>query len=146
MTVIQKTAYAPYLPAKMYALVNDIEHYPEFLPGCRSTEVYSRTEEEIRARIEFAKAGVSYAFSTLNRLYLNERIELSLLEGPFRQLQGHWVFTAEGEGGCRIDFKLEFEFINRLMDKIAGPALQGITDKFVDAFCKRAEALYGSKM
>lgn len=141
MTTIQKTNWVPYSCEQMYHLVNDLEKYPEFVPGCTKTTILSRTPEEIQARIEFSKKGFTHSFATRNRLHQNKRIDLHLLEGPFRQLEGFWQFD-EVNKGCQISFKLDFELSNRFLDMTVGPFLQNITGEFIQAFTKRADALY----
>ena len=76
MTTINKSALVPYTPAEMFALVDDIDAYPEFLPGCRRTEVHSRSADEVRATIELSKGGVEKAFTTCNRSQPNKMIEV----------------------------------------------------------------------
>lgn len=142
MMRIQKQSDLPYTPAQMYALVADIEHYPDFVPGCTKSVILFQNEKEVQARLEFTKKGISQSFSTLNRLYKDKKMELRLLEGPFRYLEGYWQFD-EIEKGCRISFYLEFQLANRLLDLALGSFFQAITQDFVDAFEKRADQLYG---
>lgn len=152
MTVIQKSQVVPYTPAQMYHLVDAIEAYPEFVPWCTKTEILSRDEDEVRAKVEFTKGRMSHAFSTINRLQKNKMIEMRLLEGPFRHLEGFWRFDdavwnqhgVEGtEGACLIIFDMEFVLANKLLDLAVGPILHGITSQFISAFTKRAEQVYG---
>jgi ribosome-associated toxin RatA of RatAB toxin-antitoxin module len=145
MTVIQKSTWVPYKPSQMYDLVDDIEKYPEFLPWCSKTIVHSRDKDEVRATIQFAKGGFHHSFSTINRLQKNKMIEVRLLEGPFRKLEGFWHFYELESGGCRVSLDLEFILSNRLLDLTVGPILQSITSNFVEAFGKRAEQLYDGK-
>ncbi len=145
MTIVKKTAEVLYAPADMYELVNDIERYPEFLPGCHAATILSRDLDEVRAKIHLSKGGIQHSFSTVNRLQLNKMIEVRLLEGPFKHLEGFWRFDESDKGGCLLSFDLEFIFSNRILDMTAGPILKNLTDTFIDAFCLRAEALYGKK-
>ena len=103
----------PYSPAEMFALVDDIEAYPQFLPGCRGTRVLSRSADEVRATIELSKGGVEKAFTTCNRSQQNKMIEVRLVEGPFKHLNGFWRFDPLGEEGCKVSLDLEFEFASR---------------------------------
>lgn len=142
MALIKKSAEVPYTPEQMFDLVNNIEEYPKFLPGCQAATVLNRTEEEVKASIHLAKAGVRQSFTTLNRLQPGKMIEVRLIEGPFRRLEGYWRFDAIKPSGCRIQLDLEFVLENRLLDLAVGPILEGIANKFVDAFCQRAEQIY----
>ncbi len=133
----------PFSAARMYALVNDVESYPKFLPWCAGSKLLSRTDDELRGRIEVRRAGMHQAFSTRNRLVENQRIEISLEEGPFRKLEGDWVFTALGEEACKVELTLEFEFAGRLISAAFGPVFNHVASTLVDAFVKRAKELFG---
>jgi ribosome-associated toxin RatA of RatAB toxin-antitoxin module len=143
MTTIKRSLLVTYTPTQMFELVNAIEQYPEFLPWCKSTTVHSRTEEEVRASIVISKKGVQQSFTTLNRLQPNKMIEVRLIEGPFRRLQGYWHFEAVGEEGCQITFNLEFEFTSKLIGFTVGPLLEKVAHSFIDAFHQRAKEVYG---
>lgn len=141
MNSIQKTTWVPYTPEQMYRLVNDLEKYPEFVPFCTKTVVYSRTEEEVRASLEFSKKGFTQSFGTINHIQKNKRIDLNLLEGPFRHLRGFWLFEEKNKG-CQVSFEIEFQLMNRFLDMTVGPFIQSVTSEFVAAFSKRADSLY----
>lgn len=135
----------PYSPAEMFALVDEIEAYPEFLPGCRGTRVLSRSADEVRATIELSKGGVEKAFTTCNRSQQNKMIEVRLVEGPFKHLNGFWRFDPLGESGCKVSFDLEFEFASRVLSMVVGPVFSQIANSLVDSFLKRAEQVYGKR-
>lgn len=145
MPLIRRHLEVPYSAAQMYALVDDIVSYPEFLPWCKKATIYSRTVEEVRASITIAKGGLQQSFSTLNRLQQDKMIEVHLIEGPFRHLQGFWLFEALEADSCKISFDLEFEFSNRLLGLTIGPILEKIAETFIDAFHSRAKEIYGEK-
>ena len=126
----------------MYDLVKDVESYPSFLPWCRAARVLSSNEQEQCGEIEVARAGIHQKFSTCNRLWPNERIEIRLHEGPFRTLQGGWTFTPLGEDACKVELTLEFEFAGRLINAAFGSVFSHIAITLVDAFCKRAGEVY----
>lgn len=129
----------------MFALVDGIEAYPEFLPWCRGAKVLSRTDDEVRATIELSKGGVEKAFTTCNRNQKNKMIEMRLVEGPFRQLEGFWRFDALGDDGCKVSFDLEFEFASRMLGMVVGPVFSQIANSMVDSFHKRAVEVYGKR-
>jgi len=145
MTSISKSALVPYSPAQMFALVDGIEIYPEFLPWCRATKVLSRTDDEVRATIELSKGGVEKAFTTCNRNQKNKMIEMRLVEGPFKRLEGFWRFDALGDEGCKVSFDLEFEFASRMLDMVVGPVFSQIANSLVDSFHRRAVEVYGKR-
>ncbi len=133
----------PYAAARMFELVNDIESYPQFLPWCRSTTVHSRSEDEVRATIEMAKGGLQKSFTTINRLQRNKMVEVRLLQGPFRRLDGFWLFDSLREDASKITLDLEFEIAGTIASRLMGPVFNEIANSLVDAFCGRAKDLYG---
>ncbi len=145
MKTIRKQALVPYTPAEVYALVNDVAAYPQFLPWCGGAEVLYADADEMRARIEIHRGALRRSFATRNRIQRDKMIEVRLLEGPFRHLEGYWRFDPLGDDGCRISFDLQFEFATRLVDATLGPVFQQIARSLVDAFCKRAEQVYGRR-
>ncbi len=145
MTLINKSALVPYTPAQMFALVDEIETYPDFLPWCRATRVISRNEDEVRASISLAKGGVDKTFTTCNRNQTGKMIEVQLIEGPFKRLSGYWRFDPLGDEGCKISLDMEFEFSNKMLDMVIGPVFSQIANSLVDAFHKRAVEVYDRK-
>jgi len=142
MTTISKSALVPYSAAEMYALVDDIESYPKFLPWCTASRVLSRNEDEVRAEIDLARSGIQKSFTTCNRLQKNKMIEIRLIEGPFRHLEGFWRFHILAGENCKVTLDMDFEFSNKLIDMVFGPVFNQITNSLVDAFCKRATDVY----
>ena len=146
MPTVNRHALVPYSAAQMFALVDDIESYPQFLPWCKSAKVWSRDGDEVRASVELAKGAIQKSFTTLNRNQRDKMIEMRLLEGPFRHLQGFWRFDTLGEGtaeACKVSLDLEYEFSNALLAMTVGPVFNQIANKLVDAFSQRAVSVYG---
>lgn len=145
MMKIQKSALVPYSTAQMYALVADVESYPQFLPWCTSAQVLAREEHEVTAQVALSKSGIRQNFATRNRLFRDERIDMQLVSGPFKRLSGHWRFDPVGveANGSMVSLHLEFEFSSRLLAMTFGKAFQSIANSMIDAFCKRAGHLYG---
>lgn len=143
MASISKSALVPYSAAQMYALVNDIGAYADFLPWCGASEVLSRSEDEVRASIEIAHGSLHKSFTTRNRLQKDKMIEMRLEKGPFRHLEGFWRFDELDENACKVRLDLDFEFSNRLVGMAMGPVFNGIANSLVEAFVKRAEQVYG---
>lgn len=143
MTIVKKSRVIHYSCEQMFKLVNEVEHYAEFLPYCSQSTVHHRDPDEVQATLLISAAGMSKSFTTRNRLQHNKMIEIRLVDGPFSHLEGFWRFDEQAEGGCKISFDLEFEFAGRMFSMLLGPIFEQVTDKMVDAFCDRAEALYG---
>jgi coenzyme Q-binding protein COQ10 len=129
----------------MYAVVADVEKYPEFLPWCIGLRVHSR--ELVKSR-EVQRAEMLIGFGALRERYISRvvldpaarTIDVTQTDGPFRQLETHWRFTSEGQG-CRVDFSIVFEFRSRLLGAVAGNAFTHVLLKMTDAFEARARAL-----
>lgn len=145
MTLISRSALVPYTPEEMFALVNDIEAYPRFLPWCRHAEVHGRNGNELQATIELSKGGVHKAFTTTNRIEPGRLIEMHLLEGPFERLDGYWRFEPLGEEGCKVALDMQFEFASKVLSAVVGPVFSQIASSLVDAFQKRAVEVYGKR-
>jgi len=129
----------------MFVLVDDVEAYPEFLPWCNDAEVRNRTDNIVEATLELHKGSLSNHFTTRNTRREFETIELELIGGPFRQLQGGWQFTEIGEEGCKVALELEFEFENKLIDMMFGAFFEDTCNSLVDAFTKRAQVVFGAR-
>jgi len=127
----------------MYALVNDVASYPEFLPWCRGSEVIESAPDRMLARLELARAGVSRWFTTRNALIPGRRIAIVLEHGPFKALHGAWAFEPVGTG-CKVTLDMEFEFDSLLLDLTLGPFLQDTFASLLDAFVKRAAERHGA--
>lgn len=142
MPVVKKARTVNYTCEQMFALVNEVERYAEFLPYCAESLVHHRDEDEVQATLVIGAAGMSKSFTTRNRLQINKMIEIRLVDGPFSHLEGFWRFD-EVEEGCKVSFDLEFEFAGRMFSMLLGPVFEQVTDKMVDSFCERAKAIYG---
>ncbi len=145
MALVEKSVLIEYSAAQMYALVENLTAYPEFLPWCGCTEILEREGEITRAAITIDFRGLKQRFSTENRANPPQLIEMSLLHGPFRHLDGSWRFKALGDDACKIEFRLHYEFSSKLLEKLVGPVFNFIASTFVDAFVKRALQVYGKR-
>lgn len=140
---IHRSAILPYPADALYSMVNDVERYPEFLPWCTATELISSDATQMRAELTVAKAGLSHSFMTQNTLTPNQRVEINLVKGPFKHLQGVWEFKELGEGACKMSLDMEFDYSGALIKATLGPFFTHAANTMVDAFCKRAKQLYG---
>lgn len=142
MSHIKHSAEVPYSATQMFDLVNAIESYPQFIPWCTSAEVLLRNDDEIRAKLTFTRGGMSKSFTTCNRLQKGKMIEMRLIDGPFKHLEGFWRFETQEKSGCKILFDAEFEFTNPLLSMAFGLVFYQVADKLVDVFCDRAKQVY----
>ncbi len=143
MSVLHKTALVPYTPHQMFTLVNEVTAYPHFLPWCHSATAEWEGETTLRATIEIAHGALRKEFTTRNQLVIDQEIRMVLLEGPFKQLHGHWRFLPLADRGCKVVLDLDFEFSNRLVALAMGPIFNAICNSLVDAFVKQAQVQYG---
>ena len=140
---VSRSAFVPYAASKMYALVADVEKYPGFLPWCRTARVRAPGEETVEASLEIGRGPIRKTFTTRNVMTRDSRIDIGLIDGPFKHLQGCWQFMSLDGEGSRIVLNLEFELSNALLRRTLGPLFNEIANTMVDAFCRRAKQLYG---
>lgn len=145
MTTIKRNALISYSARQMFELVNNVEEYPRFLPWCQQSHIISQTEEQVEATLEIAWSGIHKTFTTRNYLHPYERIEITLVKGPFRHLEGRWSFIKLNEHACKVHLELEFELAGGFFDKMFQPIFHHIANSLVDAFCKRAVEVYGNE-
>jgi len=145
MKRITRTAISPHSARELYALVEDVESYPRFLPWCLASTVHERTAGTTRATLTAGLGGLRQSFTTLNENRPGEAIDLQLVEGPFKAFAARWRFTPLGAGACRIEFSLEFEFSSRMLARLLTPLFDRIADTMVDAFARRADEIHGAR-
>ena len=143
LQTVSRSALVPYAASEMYALVADVEDYPSFLPWCRSACILAPGEESIEARLEIGRGPIRKAFTTRNAMTRDSRIDIELIDGPFKRLQGCWQFVALEGAGCRILLDLEYELANAVLRRTLGPIFSEIANTMVEAFCRQARELYG---
>jgi len=145
MNSLKRSAIVAYSARQMFELVNNIEDYPRFLPWCHSTEIISRTDTEIVATLEINWKGMRKKFTTRNTLNPYDRMDMNLVTGPLKHMEGIWNFQALNDKACKVLLDLEFEFTGSFIDRLFEPVFQHIANSLVDAFCKRAVELYGNE-
>lgn len=145
MAVVHKTVFISYSTEQMFALVEKVEDYPKFLPWCGEVNVLQRAEHELVATLSINYHGIKQKFTTKNSNQPFSSMQMNLVEGPFKQLKGSWRFTALRADACKIEFDLNYEFSSKLLEHLIGPVFSKITNSFVDSFCARAEAVYGTQ-
>ncbi|MDH3431268.1 MAG: type II toxin-antitoxin system RatA family toxin [Gammaproteobacteria bacterium] len=142
MRKVSRSALVPYSAVDMYALVEDVDSYPEFLPWCKDVEVHSREGNVVEATLELHRGKISKRFRTRNTMYPTRSMDLSLVSGPFRFLSGGWQFQALGDAGSKVSLAMEFEFDSRILDMMIGAYFEDICNHLVDAFTQRAQEIF----
>ncbi len=143
ISVVQKSALVKFSAQQMFDLVDDIESYPKFLPWCSGSKVLRREGDIVEGQIDIAKAGFHKSFVTRNRLDQGGKIYMSLLEGPFKSLEGVWNFLPLREDASKISLDLEFEIASAFASLAFGPVFNQICNTMVSSFTQRAKVVYG---
>jgi ribosome-associated toxin RatA of RatAB toxin-antitoxin module len=146
MKTVHKSVLIWYSAAEMFALVTDVNSYPQFLPWCDRASVQDDDEEGMTAKIGIAFAGIRQSFTTRNRHEQDRKVVIKLVDGPFSTLEGEWNFLPVGDGSqraCKIDFNLSYGFSSGALATLVGPVFDKIAGSLVDAFVKRASVVYG---
>lgn len=142
MLKIKKSVITAHTPAQIYALVSDIENYNNYLPWCSKSAVLSQQGNEIVGRVDIEYLKIKTHFTTKNKNTLNEKIEFSLVDGPFKEFKGCWQFIPLGENGCKIEFQLDYQFSNPIIAKLVGAVFDFAIKNIVESFIKKANTIY----
>ncbi len=144
MRQVMRSALVGHSAERLYALINDVERYPEFLPWCERASVESRTATEVVATLAISRGPLRTEFTTRNALIPAREVRMTLERGPFDALEGAWVLTPIGAAGCRVTLALRFQFANRFSAALFEPLFEQTAASLVDAFVGRARAVHGS--
>lgn len=143
MAEIEKSVLVEYSADQMFALVDGVEDYPKFLPWCGGASVDMRDDITMHATVNIDYHHLKHSFTTKNTRLYPELIKMTLLDGPFKDLDGSWRFVPLSENACKIEFHLKYTFSNKLLEKLVGPVFYMIANSFVEAFIERAKVVYG---
>ena len=138
MPLIQRSALVEHAAARMFALVDDVEAYPKRFDWCRAAQVLEREGDRVVARLELGIGGFHTWFTTRNTLAPPHHIDMALHDGPFRRLDGRWLFHALDESACKVSLRLDFEPQSRLLAPAVAMGMQGLADRMVDDFVRVA--------
>jgi len=137
--------HLPYRADQLFALVADIERYPEFLPWCRAARIRKREGTVIIADLVIGWRMIRERFTSRVALKDPDRIDVTYHEGPFKYLDNHWIFEPQPDGSCILDFYVDFEFHSRVLQKAMTLLFNEAVRRMVQAFEARAKVLYGEK-
>jgi ribosome-associated toxin RatA of RatAB toxin-antitoxin module len=143
---IKRSALVTFSAQQMFALVNDIEAYPEYMDGCSGAKILSREGDWLEARLDLSKGGITQSFITRNHLQAPEKMSITLVDGPFKRLEGCWQFTPLAADACKVSFELEFELQHKLLGLAVGKLFEHAASKQVECLCERAKQIYGIKL
>lgn len=139
---IRRSALVRHSPEQMFDLVDGVEAYPKRFPWCSAATVVERTDNVLVARLDLHFAGLRHSFTTRNTAERPRRIDIRLVDGPFRSLDGLWSFTALGEDGCKVALALDFDYAG-IGGSVLKLGFQGLANRMVDDFCRAADQVYG---
>lgn len=140
MREIKRSAVVSRPPAEMFALISDIESYPEFVPWCTHARVQSRSQHEVVATLGVRQGALHGEFTTRNTLDPDRSIVMSLVSGPFRSLEGQWRLEPMSGNACRVELAMRFAFRNPLTAMLLEPLFAGTVGSLVEAFVARAHS------
>jgi ribosome-associated toxin RatA of RatAB toxin-antitoxin module len=140
MREVKHSALVGKPPAVLFALINDIESYPQFLPWCTHSKVLSRSDREIVATVGVKQGPLHGEFTTRNELEPDRRILMHLVSGPFKMLEGEWLITPIGSEGCRAELAMKFAFKSSLTALLFEQKFAETAASLVDAFVARARS------
>ena len=138
MVTIKKNALVFHSREKMFTLVDQVEDYPNFLSWCGKAEVIERTEKITKATILINYHNVKQSFTTENVKVFPVKMNINLIDGPFKILKGEWNFIEIEKNACKIEFELQYEFSNYFLDKLISPVFNMIANTFIDNFIAKA--------
>lgn len=140
MREVKRSALVALPPGRLFALINDIESYPQFLPWCSHARVLSRTEREIVATIGVHRGPLHGEFTTRNELDPDHRVTMRLVKGPFTMLEGEWRITPAGEGSM-VELVMRFQFKHALSAMLFEQKFAETIGSLVDAFVARSRVM-----
>ncbi len=136
---VRKTVLLPFPAEAMFDIIEQAEHYPQFIPWCSAAEILERSEDIVAARVSMRVAGLSLWLETRNPKRRPEWLQLKMVRGPLRRFEGEWRLTPLNASACRIDFTLSYEIGDGMIERVAGPVFARMADSMVDAYVTRAE-------
>ena len=143
MPTIHRSSRVRHTAEQMFDLVHDVESYPQFLHWCRGARVEERGDDFVLATLDIGISGIHKSFSTRNTFERPRRLDIELVSGPFRHLDGLWEFEPLPDGGCEVSISLTFEVIRSPFSVVFAMVFEELVRAQVSAFVARADELYG---
>ncbi len=138
---VRRSALVAHPAERLFTLIEAAEDYPAFLPWCSGVTILERSDEMVSARIEVAWRGVRFGFVTRNPKRAPTWMAIGLADGPFRRFEGEWHLTPLGPAGCRVEFRLVYDFAAGVLGSLAAPVFDRAANTMVDAFVRRADEM-----
>jgi ribosome-associated toxin RatA of RatAB toxin-antitoxin module len=132
----------PHLVESVFDVIEQAEHYPQFMPWCVGATILERSDDWVAGKVDFSFLELRFSFVTRNAKRRPHWLRVRVVDGPFRRFDGDWQLTPLGELGCRVEFDVSYEIADGLLDRVARPAVDYVARAMIDAFVKRAEQLH----
>jgi ribosome-associated toxin RatA of RatAB toxin-antitoxin module len=147
MAEISRSALLSYSVKQIYSLINDIDAYPQYMDGCIGSEIIEQNEGFMKARLDLSKAGLQHSFTTKNVFHRAEnnapcRVEMELVEGPFKDFSGLWTVLPLGDSACKVSLDLKFTMASKVLGAASKKLFNSMANNLVDSVVKRAHQLY----
>jgi ribosome-associated toxin RatA of RatAB toxin-antitoxin module len=140
---VRRSVIVPHPAEAMFDLIEQAEHYPQFLPWCVGATVLERSDDWVAAKVDFSYAQVAFSLRTRNAKRRPEWLRVRVVDGPFRRFDGDWRLTPIGPLGCKIEFDVAYELSAGIVDRLARPTVEVVARSVIDAFVRRAERVCG---
>jgi len=143
MPRVERSVLVHYSAEQMFDLVAEVEDYPQFLPWCSGSHTEPEHGGGLDATVEIDYRGIRSRFTTRNQMRYPEQIRMTLVDGPFRSLEGIWHFHALRPGACKVQLNLNYAFASGLLGRAVAPVFDLIANSMIDSFVQRAAQIYG---
>jgi ribosome-associated toxin RatA of RatAB toxin-antitoxin module len=141
---VRRSVLVPHSAEAMFDLIEQAEHYPQFLPWCVGATILERSDDWVAAQVDFSYAQVHFSLRTRNAKRRPEWLRVRVVDGPFRRFDGDWRLTPLGHLGCKVEFEVDYELSAAIVDRLARPTVELVARSVVEAFVKRAELVCGA--
>ena len=142
---VSRSALLPYSDAQIFDVITDVRSYPAFLNWCTGMELHEESNQEMVATLTIAYSKLNFSFTTRNIMQRYDSVTMELVRGPFSQLRGRWQIQALSDTACKVSLAMDFEFENRLAQRLMGRVFENIVSTQLDAFNRRAAQVYGDQ-
>jgi len=132
----------PYPAEIVFDVIEQAEHYPQFLPWCVAATILERSDDCVAGKVDFSFLELRFSLVTRNPKRRPEWLRVRVVDGPFRRFDGEWRLTRLGELGCKVEFDVAYDIADRLLERLIRPAVDFVARAMVDAFVQRAEQLH----
>ena len=139
---VRRSVLVPYPVESMFDLIEQAEHYPQFMPWCVGATILERSDDWVAGKVDFSFFELRFSFVTRNAKRRPDWLRLRVVDGPFRRFDGDWQLTPLGELGCKVELAASYEIADGLLDRLARPAVDFVARTMIEAFVQRAEHLH----